>query len=239
MLGNLSLTDPIVMASIYANEPPVMPSLPVLDSVRHPVAESPGRYIPALGVSDLPPQGSIRGIGRAPPSMAPIIRASVGEPQFRPATRAACFVVPTPLSPIPEESGRVESDPPKLSASPGCLDRVPASGGARPCGPSIHGCPDWPALGEAGMSEAEEEAKRANTNASEPQAPTGQLERGGRRNSAAKTADVAPTCQRVLDASLVSSLSALVVHRCALLRETQAPSGGAPGPYSHHCFPLA
>lgn len=112
LLGNLSLTDPIVMASIYANEPPVMPSLPVLDSVRHPVAESPGRYIPALGVSDLPPQGSIRGIGRAPPSMAPIIRASVEEPQFRPATRAACFVVPTPLSPIPEELERVESDPP-------------------------------------------------------------------------------------------------------------------------------
>ena len=108
LLGNLSLTDPIVMASIYADEPPVMPSLPVLDSVRHPVAESPGRYIPALGVSDLPPQGSIRGIGRAPPSMAPIIRASVGEPQFRPATRAACFVVPTPLSPIPEELERVE-----------------------------------------------------------------------------------------------------------------------------------
>lgn len=70
------------------------------------------------------------------------------------------------------------------------------------------------------MSEAEEEAKGANTNASEPQAPTGQLDRGGRRNSAAKAANVAPTGQRVLDASLVSSLSAVVVHRCALLRET-------------------
>lgn len=148
LLGNLCLADPIVdtvavpvMASIYADGPPAMPSMPVLDSVRHPVAESSGRYVPFLGTSDLPTQGSIYDDGCAPPSMAPTARASTEKQQFRTTTRAACFVVPTPLSPIPEELERVESDPPEPSGSPGCLPRVSARDGPTPLVPRSMAAP--------------------------------------------------------------------------------------------------
>lgn len=134
-LGDLRLTDPIVdvmatpvMASMYATEPPVMPSLPVLDSVRQSVVESPGRYVPFLGASDLSTQTSIYDDGCAPPSMAPIVRPSVEEPQFRSTTRSARLRFPTPLSPISEESERMELEVPSpveaLTVSPGCMQKA-------------------------------------------------------------------------------------------------------------------
>ena len=117
-MGNLSLTDPVVnvlaapvMASIYADEPPAMPSMPVLDSVRR-QPEFQGLCIPFLGASDLQTRASSHGDGRLAPFMAPFGRPSVEEPQFRSTTRAARVTVPTPLSPVLEEPERMELDPP-------------------------------------------------------------------------------------------------------------------------------
>lgn len=116
------------MASIYADEPLVMPTLPVLGSVRQPVVESPGRYVPFLGASDLPTQTSIYDDGCAPPPLVPIVRPSVEEPQSRLTIRFARLYFPTPLSPILEESEEVESEPPSpvevLAVSPGCLQEA-------------------------------------------------------------------------------------------------------------------
>lgn len=83
---------------------------------------------PILGASDLPKQTSIYDDGCAPPSMAPIVRPSVEEAQFRSTTRSARFRFPTPLSPILEDSERVESEPSSpvktLTLSPGCIQKA-------------------------------------------------------------------------------------------------------------------
>lgn len=134
-LGNLRLIDLIVdamttpvMPSIYVTEAPAMPSLPVLDSDRRSVVESPGLYVPFLGASDLSTQMSIYDDGCTPLSMAPIVRLSVEGLQFRSTTRSTRHRFPTPLSPISEELERVALEAlnpvETLTVSPGCMQEV-------------------------------------------------------------------------------------------------------------------